>query len=98
MALLEILKDKKVSDFTKEELIGLANEFGVPYKKTNKDVTIFSNLVNFVETSKEVEIKILLPVSGLYLLSYSVGDVVMHDANQAAEMVENKDAEFVTKK
>jgi|TARA_R110000744_G_scaffold276683_1_gene389288 hypothetical protein len=48
--------------------------------------------------AKKVKIKILNSVAGQYFLSYSVGDVVMHDANQAAEMVENKDAEFVTKK
>ena len=44
---------------------------------------------------KKVKIKILNPVAGQYLLSYSVGEIVSHDAKQAAEMVENKDAEFV---
>lgn len=44
---------------------------------------------------KKIKIKILNPVSGTYLLSHNVGDVILIDSNQASVMVENKDAEFV---
>lgn len=44
---------------------------------------------------KTAKIKITSPVAGKYLLSANVNDVIEIDANQAAEMVENKDAAFV---
>jgi hypothetical protein len=95
--LSEILKNKKAEDFTRIELEALANEYGVSFTETNRDVTIFSNLLKSLESfaPAKVKIKILNPVAGQYRLSYNVGEIVFHDANQAAEMVENKDAEFV---
>lgn len=47
--------------------------------------------------AKTVKIKILKPVAGRYLMSANIGDTISIDENQAAEMVENKDAEFVKK-
>tara|TARA_R110002096_G_scaffold347618_1_gene540922 strand:+ start:3333 stop:3566 length:234 start_codon:yes stop_codon:yes gene_type:complete len=44
---------------------------------------------------KKVKIKILAPVAGKYHLSFNVGDEITIDVNQAAAMVENKDAAFV---
>ena len=95
MALLEILKNKQSEDFSRTELEELANEYGVLFVESNRDATIFSNLVKSLEGPEKVKIKILNPVAGQYLLSYSVDEIVSHDAKQAAEMVENKDAEFV---
>ena len=45
--------------------------------------------------AKTVKIKILNPVAGKYLMSANVGDTISIDKNQAEELVENKDAEFV---
>lgn len=48
-----------------------------------------------IKNPKMSKIKILKSVAGRYLLSYNIGEEVMHEAKQAAEMVENKDAKFV---
>lgn len=42
-----------------------------------------------------IKIKILEPVAGKYLMSANVGDIIEISFNQASELVENKDAEFV---
>jgi hypothetical protein len=47
------------------------------------------------KTVKTVKIKIIEPVAGKYSMSSNVGDIISIDANQASEMVENLDAEFV---
>lgn len=47
------------------------------------------------ESQEYIKIKILLPVSGKFLLPYNVGQVVELPKNQAEEMVEVKYAEFV---
>lgn len=45
--------------------------------------------------SKKRKVKILLPVSGTYKLSASVGDVVSYPETLAEQLVEDKYAEFV---
>lgn len=45
--------------------------------------------------AKKVKVRILLPVSGAYALSASVGDVVSYPATLANQLVEDKYAEFV---
>lgn len=98
MELAEILKDKKVEDFSREELENLATENNVAFKSTSKDATIFKNLVKSLNTSEEEpkkKVKILLPVTGRFKLSESIGDKVEYPASLADELVENKYAEFV---
>jgi hypothetical protein len=46
---------------------------------------------------KTLTIKILKPIAGKYLMSDNVGDIISIDADQAAQMVENHDAEIVEK-
>jgi hypothetical protein len=43
--------------------------------------------------SKKVKVKILVPVAGKFLLSSTVGDVVLYPAGLAAELIESKYAE-----
>lgn len=95
MNLSEILEGKKVTDFSREELIELANVNEISFKENSKETTIFNKLVKLSKQVEEVEVRILEPVAGKYLLSHNVGEVVSMDANQAAVLVENKDAEFV---
>lgn len=95
MSLLEVLEGKKVEDFTREELVSLANENEISFKETSKDSTIFNKLVKFVSAPKTIKIKVLSPLAGKYLLSHNIGEVVSMEEKQATELVENKDAEFV---
>lgn len=95
MNLSEILEGKTVEDFTKEELVDLANSNEISFKESSKESTIFNKLVKSLSASKQVKIKILEPVAGKYLLSYNVGEIVSIEEKQAEVMVENKDAEFV---
>ena len=46
-------------------------------------------------TKKTLKIKIVLPVSGKYSLSASVGDEVLIDANKAQELIDDKYAILV---
>ena len=95
-SLSEILEGKKAADFSREDLEKLATENEIKFSKTTKDATIFKNLKKSLEVSEElVEVKILLPVAGRYLLSANVGDVVSYPETLATELVEDKFAKFV---
>jgi len=97
MALLEILKNKQSEDFSRTELEELANEYGVLFVESNRDATIFSNLVKSLEGPEKVKVKFLVSPTGLYGLGYSVGDVASLPKQQADTIVENKHGVFVTK-
>ncbi|MCG7502389.1 hypothetical protein MHM83_10945 [Tenacibaculum sp. Mcav3-52] len=94
-----LLKDKTVEDFTREQLEQMANDHGVSFKETNKDETIFKKLVaSFSEENNDVElvkVKFLLSPSGKFLLPYSVGEEVELPEPLATELIEAKYAEKV---
>jgi len=100
MALSEILKNKTAEDFTRTELEDLANEYGVSFTETNREATIFSNLLKSLESFRpeQVKIKFIVSPTGLYGLAYNAGDEVCLPKPKANTIVENKHAVFVTKK
>lgn len=94
-----LLKDKTVEDFTREQLEQMANDHGISFEKTSKDGTVFKKLVaSFSEEKQEVEllkVKFLLSPSGKFLLPYSVGEEVDLPEPLATELIEAKYAEKV---
>ncbi|WP_418639651.1 hypothetical protein [Winogradskyella sp.] len=94
-----LLKDKKVEDFTREQLVQMANDHDISFKETNKDETIFKKLVaSFSGEAKEVDlvkVKFLLSPTGMFKLAYNIGEEVELPEPLATELIESKYAEKV---
>lgn len=93
MGILDFLKTKKISDFSREELEKVAADNNIDFTAETSDEDLQLLISKKAKQEKAPlkgtkKIKFLKSPTGRFKLGYSIGDVAKFEANKAQELID----------